>query len=108
MSDNDNQVSTPALLGYRRFLDDIAGLWTGSYEDFVIWADSINSKLNDMGLSIKEDEEAKWDFHEAGSLCTFLDIQFTYKDDEGLFTDINIKPTDSIYCIFTFFKLPPK
>ena len=104
LSDSDNGVFSPSLLGYKRFLDDVAGLWTGSNEEFVIWADSINSKLNDMGLSIKDDDNASWDFHKAGSLCTFLDIQFAYKDDEGLFTDINIKPTDArVYLHYSSF-----
>ena len=37
---------------------NVAGLWTRSNEELVIWADSINSKLKDMGLSVKDDDNA--------------------------------------------------
>lgn len=86
---------SPHLLGYRRFLDDIAGLWTGSKEEYITWADMVNGKLNEMGLSIKDNSSTEWDFHPPTSDCVFLDIRFRYDKEEGLLTDVHIKSTDA-------------
>ena len=83
--------SSHYLLSYKRFLDDIAGLWIGTRENFINWADSMNRHLNTLGLSIKDDIKSQWDFYSTGEYCVFLDIRFS--NNKGLLTDINIKPT---------------
>ena len=35
----------PYLLGIKRFVDDIAGLWTGSFQEFCSWSDSVDIEL---------------------------------------------------------------
>ena len=92
------------LLGYKRFLDDITGLWTGSKEDYEIWADRVNRKLGELGLSIKEDPSTEWDFHPPTSDCVFLDIRFRFDMEDGLLTDVHIKPTDArVYLHYSSF-----
>ena len=91
--DSDN--APDQLLGLKRFVDDLTGLWVGSRSEFIIWADRINSNLNRLGLSIKDDINEPWDFHEVGDYTTFLDIKFMFDDSGSLFTDINVKSTDA-------------
>ncbi|KAL5263914.1 hypothetical protein ACHWQZ_G005109 [Mnemiopsis leidyi] len=50
------------LLGFKRFLDDIMGLWTGSKDEFIVWADSVNNLLGKWGLSIKDNKDEDWQF----------------------------------------------
>ena len=43
------------LQDLKRFIDDIAGLWDGTEDSFVCWADKINAGLQkEFGLSIKD------------------------------------------------------
>ena len=66
--------TAPHLIGLKRFLDDIMGLWTGSRDEFVSWADSVNCKLGAWGLSIKDSKENVWQFSPPSEYCVFLDI----------------------------------
>jgi len=86
----------PELLAFRRFIDDIAGLWAGTEESFINWSDRINAKLQtDFGLSIKDNPSEAWDFNNPDSFTVFLDIKFRFDEQAGLVTDINIKKTDA-------------
>ena len=88
--------------GLKRFIDDLTGLWSGTEEDFVIWADWVNSKLRDFGLSIKDNPLTLWDFNSPGHYTVFLDIKYTFAETDGLHTDINIKDTDArVYLHFS-------
>ena len=96
--------NTTHLSGYKRFLDDIMGLWTGSREDFISWADSVNRSLGTWGLSIKDNKEEDWQFSLPSEYCIFLDIRFRFDESEGLLTDVNIKSTDArVYLHFSSF-----
>ena len=86
----------PELLDLRRFIDDIAGLWDGTEESFISWADKINAKLQaDFNLSIKDNPSEAWDLNNPDTFTVFLDIKFRFDDQIGLVTDINIKKTDA-------------
>ncbi len=45
------------LVGIKRFVDDLTGLWTGSEDDFISWSNNVNSNLNRLGLSIKDNSQ---------------------------------------------------
>jgi len=83
------------LLGLKRFVDDIGGLWEGTVEHFEAWSDEVNSKLKQHGLSIKEKSETPWDINKSGEFTVFLDIKYTFDNIHGLITDVNIKETDA-------------
>ena len=85
------------LVDLKRFVDDLTGLWCGSKEDFIAWADIVNDNLNKFGLSLKANHHEEWEFNEVGSgkYTTFLDINYMFDHDGSLLTDINIKATDS-------------
>jgi hypothetical protein len=90
------------LLGLKRFVDDICGLWTGSRESFELWSDRVNEELRVYGLSIKDKSETVWDFNEPGQDTVFLDIRFNFDANVGLLTDVNIKKTDArVYLHFS-------
>ncbi|KAL5257921.1 hypothetical protein ACHWQZ_G012763 [Mnemiopsis leidyi] len=92
------------LLGFKRFLDDIMGLWTGSKDEFIVWADSVNNLLGKWGLSIKDNKDEDWQFSPPSDYCVFLDIRFRFDILEGLLTDVNIKSTDArVYLHFSSF-----
>ena len=83
------------LIGLKRFVDDIGGLWEGTVEQFSTWSDEVNSKLKHHGLSIKEKSETPWDINKPGEYTVFLDIRYTFDSTHGLITDVNIKETDA-------------
>ena len=83
------------LLGLKRFVDDIGGLWEGTVEQFELWSDEVNAKLKEKGLSIKEKSETSWDINKPGEFTVFLDIKYTFDNINGLKTDVNIKETDA-------------
>ena len=64
-----------------------------SKSEFVSWASSVNSNLNRLGLSIKDNFEDPCDFNSSGVYTTFLDIRFMFNNDGSLSTDINVKET---------------
>ena len=76
-------------------MDDLTGLWTRSEKDFSIWSNNVNSNLNRLGLSIKDNSLEPWDFNKPGQFTTFLDIRYTFNESGELFTGINIKSTDA-------------
>jgi len=83
------------LLGLKRFVDDLAGLWVGSKNDFITWANMVNESLNRFGLSIKDNLDDPWDFNSPGNYTVFLDIRFMFNSTGCLFTDVNVKSTDA-------------
>ena len=86
----------PELVDFKRFIDDIAGMWLGSEEAFNIWADKINAQLQSkFSLSIKDKPTEAWDLNAPEKFTVFLDIKFRFDEVEGLVTDINIKATDA-------------
>ena len=90
------------LLAFKRFVDDIGGLWKGCPEKFKAWSDEVNKKLSVFGLSIKDKPQDPWDINKPGDFTVFLDIKYTFDDVEGLLTDVNIKPTDArVYLNFS-------
>ena len=98
----DSYKSSVHLLGLKRVVDDLKGLWVGSKSEFVSWANSVNSNLNRLGLSIEDNFEDPWDFNSSGVYTTFLDIRFMFNNDGSLSTDINVKETDArVYLHFS-------
>ena len=91
--DSDNNPKE--LLSLRRFVDDLTGIWTGTFEEFIAWSDSVNQNLHKLGLSIKDNDVDPWDFIEPGAYTTFLDIKYMFSETGSLTTDINIKATDA-------------
>ena len=63
--DSDN--APRELVGFKRFVDDITGLWTGTLEDYEIWANNVNENLHRLGLSIKDNVSDPWDFDLPGT-----------------------------------------
>ena len=50
--DSDN--APRKLVGFKRFVDDITGFWTGTLEDYEFWTNNVNENLHRLGLSIKD------------------------------------------------------
>ena len=87
---------TPELINFKRFIDDIAGLWNGSEESFEKWSDKINAGLQtEFSLSIKDNPLERWDLNCSDHYTVFLDIKFRFDQICGITTDINIKSTDA-------------
>ena len=97
--------NTPVeLVSMKRFVDDLTGLWRGPHDLFFIWADSVNAKLKEVGLSLKSDPLAPWDVSPPGVYSVFLDIKYMFDAEGVLQTDINIKETDArVYLHFSSF-----
>ena len=93
----DEELGAPPEdpIGFRRFVDDIGGVWKGSKEDFICWSDRVNEGLKRYGLSIKDTPEDKWELNPPGSYTVFLDIKFEFDDELGVYTNANIKKTDA-------------
>ena len=57
------------LVFYRRFIDDIFGIWVGTDLQF----ESLKKDANSFGI-------LKWDFIQPSNTITFLDLEVTIKD----------------------------
>jgi hypothetical protein len=55
----------------KRYVDDGAGLMTGSPEDFTQWLEKVNENLSPYGLLIDESS-----ISQTNNFISFLDIQF--------------------------------
>ena len=93
----------PQLIDLRRFIDDLGGMWSGTVEQFGVWADGVNRILErDYGLSLKRDHTKPWDISGADEFATFLDVRFKFDAETRLITDVNIKDTDArVYLHFS-------
>ena len=85
----------PELLGIKRFVDDMGGVWCGSFDQLIAWSNDVNSRLAEFGLSIKEKPTDAWDINLPEAFTVLLDIKFRFDTNQGLITDVNIKETDS-------------
>ena len=74
----------------KRYIDDGAGTWFGTKEEFHQWITKINEFLKKCGLHIDE-----YFFAPPNSFVPFLDIQFCFTPLGKLEIDLYIKPTDS-------------
>ena len=75
----------------KRFIDDGAGFYLGSEEQFNVWLANVNRCIGPLGLHIDESI-----FRTNNHFINFLDIQYCFDDDEGkLQTDLYTKETDS-------------
>ena len=101
----DSEPIPDELIAMKRFVDDLTGLWRGSHDLFCLWADTVNAKLKEVGLSLKSDPLAVWDINPPGVYSVFLDIKYMFHvEDRSLQTDINIKKTDArVYLHFSSF-----
>ena len=61
----------PELLGIKRFVDDVGGLWLGSKDNFISWSEDVNVRLEKFGLSIKEKPADNWDFNPLNCLLFY-------------------------------------
>ena len=75
----------------KRYIDDGAGFFTGSQRQFASWINTVNRALEPYGLLIDEHN-----FEELGICVPFLDVLFCIDMNGMLFTDLYVKPTDSI------------
>jgi hypothetical protein len=91
------------LLGFKRFLDDIMGLWTGSKEEFISWAHSVNCKFGTWVYLSRTMRMIVGSFHRHQNIV-FLDIRSRYDQMDGSLTDVNIKSTNArVYSHFSSF-----
>jgi hypothetical protein len=74
----------------KRYIDDGAGFFTGSKEEFKTWLSTVNQSLAEYGLVIDESS-----IECPNTYVPFLDIQFCFSSSGQLLTDLYTKPTDS-------------
>ena len=74
----------------KRYIDDGAGFYVGTSDEFKEWLASVNNAISPFGLYIDEAN-----VEEVGSFAPFLDIMFCFNHCGILETDLYIKPTDS-------------
>ena len=74
----------------KRYIDDGAGFYIGSEEQFSAFFKTVNDKLKDYGLYIDESN-----LGENGIFVPFLDIRFCFDKEGILQTDLFQKETDS-------------
>jgi hypothetical protein len=74
----------------KRYIDDGAGGFEGSEEEFKVWLEEVNQRLAQYGLTIDESCIAP-----PGTYVPFLDVQFCFSCSGDLMTDLYTKPTDS-------------
>ena len=74
----------------KRYIDDGAGVFMGTREEFLNWITIVNIRLAQFGLVIDE-----YCIKPVGEFVPFLDIQFCFNSEGELQTDLFIKPTDS-------------
>ena len=78
------------VLSLKRYVDDGAGLFSGTKRQFSEFISQINQRLARYGLTI--DEYTIANPHE---FVAFLDIRYMFDLDGNLQTDLYVKPTDS-------------
>ena len=89
---NNNHLMSK-IYATKRFIDDVAGVFTGTERQFENWKTDLLRELNKFGLNVKSSD---WNIGlELGQLVNFLDIQFGFSFEGNLVTDIYIKETDS-------------
>ena len=77
----------------KRFIDDEAGLFKGSLDDFTSWKTDVNRGLNIYNLNVKDDD---WDIVSKNQpQVHFLDVKFGFNLESKLVTDIYVKDTDA-------------
>ena len=77
----------------KRFIDDEAGLFKGSPDQFISWKQELTRGLNSYNLNVKEED---WSIvTETQPYVHFLDVIFGFDTQGNLQTDIYIKETDS-------------
>ena len=74
----------------KRFIDDAAGFFYGTEQEFNEWLSEVNRRINPLGLHIDESN-----FRRNSSYTNFLDIQYCFDTDGALQTDLYTKETDS-------------
>ena len=74
----------------KRFIDDGAGFFYGTEQQFNEWLSEVNRRINPLGLHIDESN-----FRRNSSYTNFLDIQYCFDADGALQTDLYTKETDS-------------
>ena len=74
----------------KRYVDDGAGLFSGTKRQFSEFISQINIRLAKYGLTIDENTIAN--LHE---FVAFLDIKYMFDADGDIQTDLYVKPTDS-------------
>ena len=74
----------------KRFIDDGAGFFSGTEEQFNEWLAEVNRRINPLGLHIDESS-----FRGNSSYTNFLDIQYCFDANGALQTDLYTKETDS-------------
>lgn len=74
----------------KRYIDDGAGFFSGTEQEFKKWIDNVNTPLRQYGLFIDE-----FQYMEVGEYVSFLDIKFCFDTCGNLQTDLHVKETDS-------------
>ena len=85
-----NKMLMKKVKHVKRYIDDGAGFYTGSSDEFKQWLADVNDAISSSGLFIDEAN-----VEEVGSFVPFLDILFCFNHRGILETDLYIKPTDS-------------
>ena len=82
--DNSCDVFSDNILYYKRYIDDIFGIWLRQPGDDAIW--------NDFILSINESSDLVWDFTDRSSSTVFLDLNITVTSTGSIVTSLYEKP----------------
>ena len=82
--DDSCDVFSDHILFYKRYIDDIFGIWLRQPGDNVIW-EEFKTHINDGSALV-------WDFSERASTATFLDLTITVLPTGRISTDLYEKP----------------
>ena len=85
-----NPTLMAKILDVMRYIDDGAGFFLGTNEEYVEWINEVNLQLNPYGLFIDEHR-----IENPGVFVPFLDIKYCFDANGNLQTDLFIKQTDS-------------
>ena len=75
------------VISAKRYVDDGAGLMTGSTEDFTHWIEKVNQNLSPYNLFIDESSICPTD-----TFIPFLHIRFCFDSSGDLQTDLFVIP----------------
>ncbi|CAJ0943784.1 unnamed protein product [Ranitomeya imitator] len=72
------------IIYWRRFIDDIFFVWTGTSEDLLLFHNDLNSSISGLSFTIHSDQHS----------VNFLDTTITIMPDGTLESDLYVKTTD--------------
>ena len=81
------QDSAESVIYWKRYIDDIFGIWKGTREQFNIFMQRLNGITKGFGIT--------FDGEQFGSSVSFLDVTLFFDDNNLIQHRLYTKPTDS-------------